>query len=127
MKLRIRSNTLRFRLGREDVSILAGGGCIEERIRFGPEPENAFVYRVEPSADPARMVLRYRAGHLTLLLGLPLCRALSDPDTTGFEETVPVGEGVHVLIEKDFACLKPRNPQEDEGAFPHPLAGQQKE
>lgn len=124
MKLRIRSNTLRFRLGQQDVSRLADGGPVEERVRFGPGPENDFVYRVEPSALSGRMALRYNPGHITLLLDASLCSALGNPEQTGFEERIATGTGeeIEVLIEKDFACLQPRNPKEDKGTFPNPLS-----
>jgi hypothetical protein len=52
--------------------------------------------------------------------------ALIGPWASGPEEGFSSQEAVagaaplRVTVEKDFACLKPRDPAEDRDAFPHP-------
>ena len=125
MKLRIRSNTLRFRLGQVEVSSLAKEGFVEEQTQLGPNAEDVFIYRIESSSDVERLGLRYQPGRIRVLIAKSLAGGWSDSDEVGFEGNVEVGGGecVSLLVEKDFACLKPRDLKEDEGAFPHPEAG----
>ena len=124
MKLRIRSNTLRFRLGQGEVVSLAEKGFVEEHIQFGSGAEKRLTYRIESSPDVESIGLRYEPGQITVLVGIMVVTTWADSDMVGIKENVNVEDGIEVslLIEKDFACLKPRDPKEDEGAFPHPEA-----
>ncbi len=122
MKLRIRGNSLRFRLGQDEVLALANGDYVEECVRFGPLPTEHFSYRVECSDTVEHIGLRYESGAIHLLLAEHLCRGWHGSDEVGFQADVEVegGNRIAVLIEKDFACLQPRDPAEDAGSFPNP-------
>ena len=50
MKLRIRGNSLRFRLGRSEVETFGRTGTIRDRVRFGREG-NDFGYSIEKTSE----------------------------------------------------------------------------
>lgn len=39
------------------------------------------------------------------------------------EQPLEDGQKVHILVEKDFACLAPRDGEDDSDMYPHPQAG----
>ena len=122
MKLRIRGNSLRFRLTQEEVKQLEGGGSVVESLRLGPLPQQQLTYSLHSRVDAQAIALEYRSGTLGVFLPSQMCEGWMDSDQVGFRGEIPVegGEPVTVLVEKDFACLTPRDPVEDAGAFPNP-------
>ncbi|HEX5420534.1 MAG TPA: hypothetical protein VFY39_11085, partial [Gammaproteobacteria bacterium] len=52
MKLRIRGNSVRFRLSQKELEQLAEAGSAEDSIRFAPGV--ALTYRVSVSSGPVR-------------------------------------------------------------------------
>lgn len=122
MKLRIRGNSLRFRLGQDEVLALATGDVVEECVRFGPLPTEHLSYRVQCSDTVEQIGLRYESGTICVLLAEHLCKGWHGSNEVGFQAVVEVegGSSIAVLIEKDFACLQPRDPAEDAGTFPNP-------
>jgi hypothetical protein len=119
MKLRIRDNTLRFRVNQSEVEALRIGTAVQAVTRF---PEGtSFTYRLEPS-QARTLSSRFENG--TVVVEVP--RALIEPWASGAEEgfsgqqAVDGTEPLRITVEKDFACLKPRDPAEDRDAFPHP-------
>lgn len=119
MKLRIRDNTLRFRLTQTEVEALRTGIAVEAATRF---PAGAtFIYRLEPT-DAASLSARFERGTVSVSLPNSLVgpwAAGTDEGITG-QQSIPDAAPLRVSVEKDFACLKPRDPAEDRDAFPHP-------
>ena len=66
MKLRIYRNSIRLRLSRNEVSVLAAGGAIEERLTCVPQP---LTYRLEPS-EVTQMSGTFAQGVLSIHLPL---------------------------------------------------------
>ena len=114
MKLRIRDNSLRLRLTRSEVDAFATSGRVEARTPFGAK---ALVYAIahEPSAD--RVSARFANDEILVLVPTKTARAWASSEDVGIEAT---DGALRVLVEKDFACLKPREGEDDEDAFPHP-------
>ena len=125
MKLRIRDNTLRFRLGRSEIEQLRGTGEISARVVFGPAPDSMLHYSVEihEAGQPA---LRHSGAGIRVLLTPALARELElgEGEGVGFEADNGTAEPVRVSVERDFACLKPRPGENDDDAFANPLDGE---
>jgi len=123
MKLRLQSNSIRFRLKRSEVEQLATTHRIEEAIVTGSGLGNTFRYVLEASQDVA--VPQAQLEPYGVRVQLPVeavARWASGPDV-GIEADVPAGDQqLHILIEKDFACLT-ASEEENTDTFPHPLAG----
>ena len=122
MKLRIRGNSLRLRLGQAEVARVGEGGRVEETVAFGAAPEARLVYAVEASATTSTIAATYAANVVTVALPLALARSWAAGDAVGLEAQQAIGGGgvLSILVEKDFACLKPRTGEDDTDAFPHP-------
>jgi hypothetical protein len=114
MKLRMRDDSLRLRLTRSEVDAFAKDGRVESRVTFG---DKRLVYALAHSASAERATARLANDEILVLLPSPAARAWASSETVGIEATDGV---LRILIEKDFACLKPREGEDDRDAFPHP-------
>ncbi|WP_337176601.1 hypothetical protein [Paludisphaera sp.] len=125
MKLRLKGNSIRLRLDREDLAKLAGSGRVEDALRFGPGDGSAFIYAVEAGDAPrGAPSASYRDGKLTVSLNRRDVAEWAGGDRVGYEHVQQTDAGpVRILIEKDFACLdRPAGHDDDANAFPNPSA-----
>ena len=113
MKLRIKGNTIRLRLTRSEVDAVADGTAVVETTSL-PQP---FTYALEPAGEAIGAA--FKGGRMTINLPPGVAARWA-----GTEEVSLRGceGGVEILIEKDFACLVPREGEEESDAFPNPLA-----
>lgn len=115
MKIRIKGNSLRYRLTKSDIDCFSNNGYIEETICFGNQK---LVYALQ----------RFRVDELTadfndqkivLYVPLAITEEWTTTDRVGFENN---DSSLYLLIEKDFKCLD--NVAEDQSDnYPNPLAG----
>lgn len=122
MKLRVRNNAIRLRLGRSEVERFVSTGHIEEAIEFGPGPGEQFIYALERSGDTETLQAAIDGNRMTISVPDLQAGEWADTDLVGMEAEQQAGGGklLRVLVEKDFACLEKRDGDED--AFPHPAA-----
>lgn len=113
---------MRLRLGQAEVARVGEGGRVEEAVVFGAAPEARLVYAIEASATTPTIAASYAANVVTVSLPLALARSWAAGDEVGLEAQQAIGGGgvLSILVEKDFACLKPRTGEDDADAFPHP-------
>jgi hypothetical protein len=123
MKLRLQSNSIRLRLKRGEVARLIAEGRLEEKIVFACGPEQAFTYILETSAGAAAPHAELSNDTIHVHISIEDARQWAESDAVGIEEHQPLSPNhcLHILIEKDFACLE-RNEDENADTFPHPLA-----
>jgi hypothetical protein len=121
MKLRIRGNSVRFRLSQTEVDQLGTSGTAEDRAQFGPQSQ--LTYRVIVVADGALRATFDRAQVVVEIPRSTFERWL-DPQQVSIRGEQPVtgDEGLKILVEKDFACLAPRADEDDADLFPNPAA-----
>jgi hypothetical protein len=123
MKLRIKGNSLRLRLGPAEIAQLLAKGRIEETIRFSAEQGATLTYALELAEPPAGLSLRYDPCEVVVLLSRQAAREWSTGDQVTIAGKIDVGSGdLELLIEKDFACID-RADRENEDTFPNPKAG----
>ncbi|MBX7170633.1 MAG: hypothetical protein K1X72_06715 [Pyrinomonadaceae bacterium] len=115
MKLRIRGNSIRLRLNQTEVTNLGKQIAVEEKTDFGNE--NFLVYSVVPTDKADKVTAEFQNGRIEIYLPIQTARSWAESEEVGI--SAEQGE-LKLLIEKDFACLAPRNPEEDTDAFPHP-------
>jgi hypothetical protein len=122
MKLRIRGNTLRLRLSRGEVNELAERGEVRDGIAFGPESSARLGYAIVASTEATVTSARLAGGSVEVLVPRALARDWATNETVGFEADQAIGPGLslHILVEKDFACLTPRKGEDEGDAFPNP-------
>lgn len=114
MKIRIKSNSLRYRLTRSDVKRLAATGRLDEKVIFG---EQSLVYAIKLT-DDRQLSSTFKNDTITLFMPKSMMSELINGDRVGFENN---NEALHLLVEKDFTCLD--NVAEDQSDnYPNPMA-----
>ena len=122
MKLRINHNSLRLRLSRIDVERLVETGAVEESTLLGGAIPFSYRLLTDSHTREVRTGRHTYGIFVRLPQGVALTWASSDQIGITAVETHPGGRETTVLIEKDFRCLKPRQGEGDEDAFPNPGA-----
>jgi hypothetical protein len=121
VKLRLQSDSIRFRLKRGEVAQFAKTHRVEESVVMGKGSE--FRYVLEASHDVAALQARLETHGLVVQVPVETVRRWAEGNDVGIEATL-CADGdrpLHVLIEKDFACLHGPS-EENVDTFPHPLA-----
>ncbi|MEJ2903568.1 DUF7009 family protein [Pedobacter panaciterrae] len=113
MKIRIKGNSLRYRLTKSDVAKLGSEGFLEERSEFVGK---TLVYAIE-TIDGDGLSADYIGDRIVLSIPKTMVDELNNTDRVGFDDRKGP---VSLLIEKDFTCLD--NVEEDQSDnFPNPL------
>jgi hypothetical protein len=114
MKIRIKGNSLRYRLTRTDVDRLAKEGYLEEQTNF---PGNPLIYALQLREGDI-LTSSFIDNKITLSMSHKMIEAFIKTDKVGFGN--PDGD-LDLLVEKDFTCLD--NVAEDQSDnYPNPLA-----
>ena len=114
MKIRIKGNSLRYRLTRSDVDKFAAEGYIEETTDFGAQ---TLTYALQQNRLNNLSAV-FEKDKITLFMPKSLAMEWWVTERVGFEWRQ---NGLHLLVEKDFKCLD--NVAEDQSDnYPNPLA-----
>jgi hypothetical protein len=120
MKLRIRGNSIRLRLTQSEVSQLAEDGRVENLISFGNSELRYVIARI---GDGQRLGADFRDNEITISVPAATVSEWANSERVGIEAAQTIDESeLQILIEKDFACLKPRDGEDDGDTFANPLA-----
>jgi hypothetical protein len=112
VKLRIRGNSVRLRLGQSEVQRLNAGERVEEQTQFGPS--NKLAYAIEPAATHA-----ISADFVNNCVIVHVPRGAIADWATSDQVGIQSQQGeLKILIEKDFECSDTTESQAD--AFPNP-------
>jgi hypothetical protein len=118
MKIRIKGNSLRYRLTKSDVYRLSQEGYLEDKTDFG---KRELIYVIQKTTD-TELSAFFNDNVICLQIPGTMITELASTDCVGFEGR----EGnLHLLVEKDFTCLD--NVDEDQSdSYPNPLADKMK-
>jgi len=126
MKLRVKGDSLRLRIGPSEVTRLVEEGRVAETVHFAPGGDAKLTYALESSPVPGQsesLTVRYAGQEVAVVVPASLVKHWADSSEVGLYGSVPLASGVlEVVVEKDFACLD-RNDAENEDTFPHPKQG----
>lgn len=120
MKIRIRGNSVRFRLTKTEVETFSKAGFIEEKTAFG---NRTFSYAVKTSSAVDNLRADFEDDTITLYLPQKDGQEWFEDEKVGFENTIRLNndQELYLLLEKDFACLD--NTIEDQSDnYPNPKA-----
>ena len=122
MKLRIRDNSIRLRLTRGEVDQLADEGVVQAITSFPGGRE--FRYEVESSPASVNPGAFLSDNKVTVRLPESAVRAWAASEQVSLtgEQNHKNGEQLSILVEKDFACLAPREGEDESDMYPHPAA-----
>jgi hypothetical protein len=114
MKIRIKGNSLRYRLTKKDVAHFLQTGYIEETIDFGIQ---TLVYALQQNRLNNLSAI-FENNKITMFIPEPMANNWGTGDLVGFEYQY---NELFLLVEKDFKCLD--NVAEDQSDnYPNPLA-----
>lgn len=121
MKVRIKENTVRFRLTRSEVTEFCATGQVIQKTSFNGA---IFKYGLATSNEVSELSATLLDNTITLLVPENLTTDWDSNDKVGFQNTFRLdnGEELFLLLEKDFVCLD--NTLEDQSDnYPNPKAG----
>ncbi len=123
MKLRVRDNSIRLRLTRSEVELVRNDGLVRGRVPFAGR--NNFDYVLESS--PATVKPEAHISNNVLTVRIPEAEIISwsdsDEVSISASQILDGGDQLNILVEKDFACLAPREGEDETDMYPHPEAG----
>lgn len=122
MKLRIRGDSLRLRLTQGEMRTLAERGEVEDRISF--PGGTALRYRLRVDSGNNDISAAYGSNLIDILVPEPLAERWCGTDLVTLSASQATGSGeLRIILEKDWACLAPREGEDESDNFRHPLAG----
>ncbi len=116
MKLRIKGNTVRFRLTQPEVAQLRDAGQVIESIDFSGA---ALGYSVALAQGEAPFAADFRDGIIEVRIPPAAVQQWAD---SGEEGLYGRSGAVEIAIEKDFQCLHQAAGGDEAEAFPNPAA-----
>jgi hypothetical protein len=127
LKLRIRRNSIRLRLGESEVAKLVSTGRVTESIQFAAPPDGRLSYTLVMSPSARQIAADFADNEVTLTVPESLAQRWGNSAEVGMTHEQPIGNGAHltILIEKDFNCLAPRPGEDESDTFANPGTGQQ--
>ena len=104
MKIRIKGNSIRYRLTKSEVNQLAVTGYLEEQTIF---PSNRFVYALEVNEGDNPLFARLGHNKITMHIPSSFCKDWAQNDIVGLSANMPFFEdnSLYLLVEKDFVCV----------------------
>lgn len=122
MKLRVRDNSIRLRLTRSEVELARTDGLVRGRVSFAGR--NSFDYVLESS--PATVKPEAHISNNVLTVRIPeteiVSWSTSDEVSIAASQVLDNGDQLNILVEKDFACLAPREGEDETDMYPNPQA-----
>tara|TARA_B100000614_G_scaffold28584_1_gene22195 strand:- start:1625 stop:2008 length:384 start_codon:yes stop_codon:yes gene_type:complete len=121
MKLRIRGNTLRLRLSRSEVDLVGQGKEVEESTSFPGGGKLQYVLRQSPAKTSVVKTNEGDKSCIKVIVDQNKAKEWAESEEVGLFGAEPLLLGtLELLIEKDFACLNPREGSEDSDSYPNP-------
>ncbi|MFZ9388259.1 MAG: DUF7009 family protein [Chitinophagaceae bacterium] len=105
MKIRIKGNSIRYRLTKTEIANFGKLGYVEEETRFLNGP--SFHYRLERRPGITSLDASYTENRICIYVPEPIASEWTATEVVGFNHTLDTGGGnkLFLLIEKDFVCL----------------------
>ncbi len=103
MKLRIKGNTIRFRLTKSEVEFFGKENYLEEKTEFG---NNSLVYSLRTVEDE-KLTADFSNNTISLFVPANLAMEWIHTEKVGMESEMEISNGkkLFLLLEKDYKCL----------------------
>ncbi len=108
MKLRIKGNSIRIRLTKTEVSIIATAGYLEAETLF---VNNKLVYALQRVDEGDALTASFEENKITVFVPAALTKDWPLNNVISFEANMPLADNktLYLLLEKDFVCLDHTN------------------
>ena len=120
MKLRIKGNSIRLRLGQSEVRRMREVGIVEESTTFDILGGQRLDYVLCTGPNLPAITASFDGGRIVVRIPTALLREWAETDQVGIER-IQVGSGgreLKIRIEKDFECIDAPADEPQEDAFP---------
>jgi hypothetical protein len=120
MKIRIKGNSVRYRLTRSEVESLKENGYHREQTAFNGKN---FTYAVAVKENITDLQAAFQEDTITLFLPRKESIKWPDSELVGYENKMVLNDGqvLNLLLEKDFVCLDERIEDQSDN-YPNPAA-----
>lgn len=121
MKLRIKDQSIRFRLSQNEVQKLDTEGEIVASTCIG---ESALTYVINRALEQT-FSCNFLEGKISVRVPIDILQTWCNSDQVSIECNLPKSgqiPSLQLLIEKDFQCLIERAGEDESGLFPNPQA-----
>ena len=120
MKIRIKGNSLRIRISKTEVDTFCKEGKLTERTEFG---DGSFLYNLVSVNSEGNLDADYKDGAVTMYVPAHLIADWDTNNVVGFDYTKPLpgGDGLFLLLEKDFKCIDNTVGEDQSDNFDNPL------
>lgn len=104
MKLRIKENSVRFRLTRSEVLLLKEKHLVEQETIFA---NSKLTYSLQANPGIDHLVASFADNKITMHIPESWVDDWADSEKVGFDHHLDTGNGkkLYLLLEKDFKCL----------------------
>jgi hypothetical protein len=118
MKIRIRGNSIRYRLDKNDVELMETTGKVESSTHIGA----GILHFCIRSREIEEAAIKLEGSSVHLSVPAAQIKNWIEPDQVGFDISIPNTDGsvVTILVEKDFKCLTERG-EDDSHGFDNPM------
>lgn len=105
MKIRIKGNSIRYRLTKTEVDNFGKHGFLEEKTEF--LNGTALYYSLEKKMGIPGLEAVFSGNHISIYVPEKMAEEWTTTDIVGFDNKMKIGEDkeLFLLIEKDFVCL----------------------
>lgn len=119
MKIRIKENTLRYRLSKSEVAKLAEDGMLEQRTEFF---SGSLLYAIHET-EKKNLSADFIQNTITLYVPKKLLQQWAETDDVGIDFKMPLPNGyiLYLLLEKDFKCIDMDAKEDQSDYFENPL------
>jgi len=125
LKLRVRDNSIRLRLTQSEVELVRADGLVRGRVPFAGS--YSFDYVLESSPATVKPEAHISNNVLTVRVPESEIHSWADSEEVSIsaKQILDGGDHLSILVEKDFACLAPREGEDEADMYPHPKAGEE--
>jgi hypothetical protein len=118
MKIRIKGNSIRYRLTKTEVETFCKTGSFKETTDFG---DSIFTYVLQSKEDIDTLDAQFQSNTITLFLEKSKCKDWFESKQIGYKQSIERTNGttLTLLIEKDFICMD-ETIEDQSDNFPNP-------
>lgn len=120
MKIRIKGNSVRYRLTKTEVETFCKTGFFTDKTVFNT---TTFTYELKAKVGITALEADFADQTITLFIPFDQSKNWIDSSQVSFQHTITLdsGQELSLLVEKDFVCLDEREEDQSDN-YPNPLA-----
>ncbi len=125
MKLRIKGNSIRLRLGESEVAQLIKEGAVSDSTHFSAFPASRLSYTLATSRGCNEITATFVENEIKVTVPESTAQTWANSDIVGLNHRQQINTQLNlsILIEKDFHCLVPRPGEDESDSFLNPAGG----